>query len=481
VGVNAGTTNDLFVFFIEGDAATNLACLTSSVGCNSTTQGDWVTGTNYPILDNATIANQFAITYYPTLFMICPDKVVRCVSPSVTGTYESAYYLNLKAQNCFAATTLDAGLHNTFPQSLMSCDSVTPTIKLTNYSAAALTSCVITYKVDGTTQKTINWSGSLATYSTTAINNVKVGASSVGTHTITATVSAPNGGSDVVAANNVGTLYFSILSSTGGPAIVETFQAGFPPAGWMLQNGGDQTVTWTTGTVGGFGTSTKSTTLDFYNSPGGDVDAFILAPQTFVSASAISMTFDLAKAVYAGYIDALKVKVSKNCGQTWTTVYNKADNTGLSTVTATSTTTQFVPTAAQWRTETVNLNTYAGQSSVLVMFEGTSGYGNDMFIDNINFALTSGIKEINNISYSNLYPNPASTQANFEISLTNTDNVTVKIYNNMGQLVLTEVKNNMPAGDNSFVLNTENLANGMYNVVISAKQGFVAKKLSIAK
>ena len=48
-----GGTDEMMVFYIEGDAATTLADLN---GTGSNTQGNWVAGTPYPIIDNASIA-----------------------------------------------------------------------------------------------------------------------------------------------------------------------------------------------------------------------------------------------------------------------------------------------------------------------------------------------------------------------------------------------------------------------------------------
>lgn len=64
-------TNELMVFLVEGDASTNLADLN---GTGSNTNGNWVAGTTYPILDNAAIADAYQIQYYPTIYRICPDK-----------------------------------------------------------------------------------------------------------------------------------------------------------------------------------------------------------------------------------------------------------------------------------------------------------------------------------------------------------------------------------------------------------------------
>jgi thiol-disulfide isomerase/thioredoxin len=64
------------VFFIEGDGATNTNCLYGPSGCNDATQGNWVAGTPYPIIDNATIANAYDVNAFPTILLICPDKTL---------------------------------------------------------------------------------------------------------------------------------------------------------------------------------------------------------------------------------------------------------------------------------------------------------------------------------------------------------------------------------------------------------------------
>lgn len=66
---------------IEADWSTNTNCLYGPSGCNSSTQGNWVAGTPYPIADlsgsnGPGVKNDYAISYYPTLYVISPDK--RC-------------------------------------------------------------------------------------------------------------------------------------------------------------------------------------------------------------------------------------------------------------------------------------------------------------------------------------------------------------------------------------------------------------------
>ncbi|MCS6929218.1 MAG: T9SS type A sorting domain-containing protein [Saprospiraceae bacterium] len=65
-------TNEAFVLMIEGDCNTNTACINNPPACNASTQGNWATGTPFPIADNCSVRAQYQVTYYPTIYMVCP-------------------------------------------------------------------------------------------------------------------------------------------------------------------------------------------------------------------------------------------------------------------------------------------------------------------------------------------------------------------------------------------------------------------------
>ena len=70
-------TDEAMVFSIEGDPNTNNNCLYGPSGCVGGTQGDWVTGTPYPIVEDPAVRAMYAVSYYPTIYVICPaDKKV---------------------------------------------------------------------------------------------------------------------------------------------------------------------------------------------------------------------------------------------------------------------------------------------------------------------------------------------------------------------------------------------------------------------
>ncbi len=71
-------TNKAVTLFVEGDGTTTSADLH---GTGPNTNGDWVTGTNYGIIDPPTATvdpweTSYNIQYFPTIYVICPDKKV---------------------------------------------------------------------------------------------------------------------------------------------------------------------------------------------------------------------------------------------------------------------------------------------------------------------------------------------------------------------------------------------------------------------
>lgn len=481
-------TDEVRVMFIEGELTNTLAQL-NGVNAGSTyagsTQGDWVTGTSYPIVNLSTsttgasaFMTNYDIGYFPTIYMICPDRSVTEVGTKSTSVLYAA------KSACFAATVAADGEMITslaYNTTLASCDSVTPTFRIGNIGLDTLTSATITLNVDGVAQKTINWTGSLATYASTTFTGIKVGSTVSGSHTVTAVISDPNGVVDPTSANNSTTASFIIYPTVGGAYIAESFESAGIPNSWMISAGGSST--WEDAIGTGFN-SPSSAILSFYNISAGQVDMMTLPPMSFSSSSATaSLTFDVAYAQYKPEnTDKLQVQVSTNCGTTWVTKYNKSGNT-LKTVPPVGNSVQFVPTGpSEWRRETVNLNTYAGQTNVLVRFNATSNYGNNLYVDNINFTQFGvGIQENEMFNTINVYPNPVTTNATIDFNLAEANSVSIELVNTVGQVVITENLGNRTAGVQNYSLDATSLNNGLYFLNIKIGNNTITKKVAVNK
>ena len=65
--------------FLEADFNTNTNCLYGPPGCVGGYQGDWVTGSPFPIVDlsptnGPNVRSNYAISFFPTVYVISPDK-----------------------------------------------------------------------------------------------------------------------------------------------------------------------------------------------------------------------------------------------------------------------------------------------------------------------------------------------------------------------------------------------------------------------
>jgi hypothetical protein len=459
--------NQLMVFFIEGDAATTIADLN---GTGSNTQGNWVSGTTYPIIDPGAQTNTFnsnyAIGYFPTIYKVCPDNKIYEV-----GQVNAQALLN-SINGCTFAT-------DAFPSAgpTMTCSTTfSPVVEITNNGQSTMTSVDITYSYDAGSPATYNWTGSLAAGASTNVtlpSNTFTG----GAHVAHIATSNPNGGTDNNNINNSQDFNFTVMTAAGTPAPYTNncSVAGFPYANWNLNNP-DNSTTWARVSTNG-----GSLKLDCYNYGSvGEVDEFTVEPIDLSSASAASVSFNVAHARYsASYTDALEVLVSSDCGATWTSVWAKS---GTTLATAANTTAAFTPTANQWRAECIDLTTFSGNNKVFVMFRSTNGYGNNIYVDDINVttsACPTGIADVTNDNNLSIYPNPANSSVNMNFNLVDRSEVTVNVYNTLGEVVYTEYKGSM-VGQNIVTINTENFSNGMYMVELVAGDTKTVTRMNVS-
>lgn len=116
--------------------------------------------------------------------------------------------------------------------------------------------------------------------------------------------------------------------------------------------------------------------------------------------------------------DELKVYLSTNCGGSWTLVGTYNANSTPSLLTRTGNTTNFIPTAADWRafSARINVNATSGRR-VQARFEMTSGGGNNIYIDNVRFIGFTNLPDNSLAQQVTLYPNPANAQTSATLAL----------------------------------------------------------------
>jgi len=82
--------NTAFVMAIEGDPSTNTECIYGNANCNDFSIGDWTAGISYPIINSSQVAGLYNISYYPTIYMIHPTRIVNEIGQLTAGQLEQA-------------------------------------------------------------------------------------------------------------------------------------------------------------------------------------------------------------------------------------------------------------------------------------------------------------------------------------------------------------------------------------------------------
>jgi hypothetical protein len=232
--------------------------------------------------------------------------------------------------------------------------------------------------------------------------------------------------------------------------------------------------------LGGFAQSDKSLMLDFYAIQAGGTVSVTTQKLNLAGLTSPKLFFQHAHAQYDGTEpDQLKVSVSTDCGATFTEVFNKTGNQ-LATRTPVGNNTRFWPTAAEWKQNSVSLASYAGNAGVVVKFEGISGFGNTLFLDNIwvaNNALSS--EELQGGALS-VFPNPASDAARIALTLVDNSQVSVSLTNLNGQVVAELPARALEAGSHELTLPVAGLPNGVYTARVVTNNAVQTVRLTVA-
>ncbi|HRD52908.1 MAG TPA: M36 family metallopeptidase, partial [Flavobacteriales bacterium] len=262
-----------------------------------------------------------------------------------------------------------------------------------NYGANAQSNFPVRYRLNGGAWVSQNVPGPLAPGAAITVTfTMPLTIPSSGTHTLDVET---NLASDLYAADN---RRAANLVVTAGTTVTAPYSEGLSaasptPLGWALQNP-DNSFTWSTiiPPIGPGPTcaSSRAWFIDNFNYNGVGQEDRLITPIVNLSLLYGSrLRFDQSYARYnASLFDGFRVDVSGNCGGNWVTLLNQA---GAVLATAPDNTALFSPAnCTQWRAHDLDISAYDGQS-VLARFVGINGYGNRLFLDNVQFTGASAL------------------------------------------------------------------------------------------
>ncbi len=272
----------------------------------------------------------------------------------------------------------------------------TVTVAFTASTTTVCGSSPVTFTDHSTSTGTItghSWTFAGGSPPNSTATNPVVTYSTAGTYAVKEVVTSSTGKDSLIQ-----TAYINVVPSASLP-LVETFQTStFPPAGWTMHYGAVGDSAWELCTNNGYNSSQCMyfpANCGYVTSTAGQRQQIYTPNYSFATTTNASMWFDVAYEPYnTVYSDTLAIYYSLDCGTTWTNIYLKGGSTLCSTgsTVAVGTDTSggrgcFAPPNAQaWRTDSISLPALNGQSSVMFSIESRSGWGNILYLDNINVA-----------------------------------------------------------------------------------------------
>jgi hypothetical protein len=323
------------------------------------------------------------------------------------------------------------------PRAAECANNFTPNSTIKNKGIEIITAFSIAYSIDNGPIQTTNVTGiSLARGDTVSVNLPSVSGLSTGQHHITVYTYNPVssvGTGDLLSSNDTLSKAFGIAGTLAAP-LAEGFESStFPPAGWVVVNP-DAATTWARFNVGK--NSTASAYVNNHNYPlPGRVDDLHSPQVAYSGVDSVSLSFDVAAAgfTHAAPSDTLQVLVTKDCGNTFTSVYKKW-GANLQTV-GIIPPGEFIPSSAsEWRTETVDLTSIAPTGPIQFVFRNTNNNENNIYIDNVNLRtriLPGRLKREGLL----VFPNPFRSHFAVWHYQAPTDLTYIKVYSSIGQLV----------------------------------------------
>ncbi len=268
---------------------------------------------------------------------------------------------------------------------------------------------------------------------------------STGLHTLDVSITQPNLQTDEQIEDNYRTYAFYIDDNQDFIPLVNDFQTAPLPdvlsgenpentQDWLVVNP-DSSITWEITEAAGNGNNNTAAFINnFVYEEIGSADRLVSPTLDFSNTDTASVFFKVSYALLGqNYIDTLRVLVSVDCGQTYTTVYEES-GTELS---VTETDTAWVPAQeSDWKEQFIDLSDFAGEPDVRVAFEVVNGYGNNLYLDDIEFYLTntSELVRIEENTY-RIYPNPTDGWLKAVFNLLEREEVGLALYDMRGQLL----------------------------------------------
>lgn len=250
-------------------------------------------------------------------------------------------------------------------------------------------------------------------------------------------------------------------------------------SGWRTINE-DSKIGWELSVAPSFARGNTAASINLYNYEEIQQFDWLISPSLdFSGASEASVFFKTSYAKNQNFNDQLRVMASSDCGANFDDVLEVLGSNELSESASDD---FWVPaTRNDWITHSIDLNQYAGEPNVRLAFVAVNDYGNNLYLDDIEFFSTAKDHVVSTAQNSfTLYPNP-SDNGLFKLSFNTSgrQDVIILIYDQMGKLV---AQDEFPDTLNqTYDYDMTGLRSGIYYINAKGEDFVRSKKLLISR
>ncbi len=348
------------------------------------------------------------------------------------------------------------------PQDFSCAVDVVPGITVLNAGNNPVTSATIAISLNGEVLQRRNFTVNIAPGAEVDLSFNEISLPPSTQNEFSVEITTVNGATDSDLSDNKLVSYPRVQPAIGLPHALTGSEFS---ALWSLKNP-DNGITWSETTADINGEEQDLIYLHGFNyDTQGELDYLISPRINLAAAPNAQLKFKLAYAPYPNtdFQESLLVAVSTDCGNTFELLEAPYHKTGKSLQTADPTSDEFFPDAEQqFRTELVNLSRYAEQGEIRIAFVAVNGFGNNMFIKDIEILTTEEYRyqaEINRM----LKPGPITdgSGSGESLQITNTGNLPIsdfvirrEVSDGRSQNFLIEDETLNPGESNAFDLST---------------------------
>ncbi|MEX0881842.1 MAG: Pregnancy-associated plasma protein-A, partial [Cyclobacteriaceae bacterium] len=263
-------------------------------------------------------------------------------------------------------------------------NTLSPQINITNEGMETVTETILDIRLNGQTLQTKTFALDLQTGESMVLEFDPITLFIEDDNFFEAEIVEVNGATDEDPTNNTRQTVPELVSEISLPY----FYRGHQESGsWDIENS-DNGITWQPLSLSIDGVSQDLYYLTGFNyNVQGEIDYLISPKFDLTDLPNAQLNFQLAYIPFDNdeFLETLIVAVSTDCGNNFDIISAPYNKSGTRLATGPPSTNEFFPSSeSQFRREILNLEEYAGFSDVRIAFVSLNGYGNNIFIKDIN-------------------------------------------------------------------------------------------------